>query len=221
MKFEFSIRKALKESWNLFKITPWFFVGLTIITVVINLAGGDKAPWYMDLISAIASIIMSYVWISIGLATVDGKNELLTVKKFSTHLPTLRTFFVFLGLWFVSGLFTLLGFIALIIPGIYIMIRLMFAHTAYVDRKGTIMQSMRYSWHMVRGDVFWTVFLTGLVSLGLLLLGIIMLGVGFLVLYPVSVFLVTKLYRTLSLHHDEQAVVVQPIEIVAPEKDVL
>jgi len=216
MKFEFSIRKTIKESWGLFKLSPWFYVALTLIMVVINFAGGDKVPWYLSLVGSIASIIMSYVWISVALSTVDGKTDLLHFKKLSKHLPSFRTFFIFLGVWFVSGFFTILGLIALIIPGIYIMVRLMFAHTAYVDRKGTIMQSLRYSWHLVRGEVFWTVFLTGLVSIGLVILGIVMLGVGFFVLYPISVFLVTKLYRMLSLHHEEQSIIVQPVEIEAP-----
>jgi len=239
MKFEFSIRKAIKETWNLFKLSPWFFVGLTAIMIVINFAGGEKMPFWMILLSLIAGVIMSYVWLSVALAAVDKKTELLSFKKFRYHLPTLRNFFKYVGVWIVSGaciaalllpfvivgsyimmlvtsgVFVIIGILPFLIPGLYIMIRLVFAQTSYVDRKGTIMQSLRHSWTMVKGDVFWTVLLTMIASIVLIIVGILLLGVGFLAAYPMSIFLTTLLYRKLSHYHGEQAIVVQAVEITA------
>ena len=218
MKFNFSIRTAIKESWAIFLQAPWFFVTLSLLMALFNFVGGEDTPSVFVFLAVIASIILAYVWLSVVLAAVDGKTDMLQFSQLRTHLPSWRglAFFIIIGI--VAGLFKILGFIALIIPGIYIMTRLMFVNIAFVDRKGGVMQTLRYSWHMVKGDAFWTAFLTGIVSFGLVILGILLLGVGFLVLYPISKLLIAKLYRALSLHHEEQSLIVQPEELAAPTK---
>lgn len=199
MNFTFSIRQSLRESWTLFKAHPWFFIGMSLVVAILNIATGDKSPTIIVVLATIASIVMSYVWLSISLAAVDGKVELLRFSALHAHIPSVRQFFFLIMVGLATGFFALLGLVALIIPGIYIMIRLMFTSLAYVDRKEGVMQTLRYSWHLVEGKKFWTVFLTGLVSFGLIILGVALLGVGFLVLYPIAGLLVAKLYRALSL----------------------
>lgn len=192
-------------------------MSLSLIVVILNLAGGENTPLALVILSTIASLILSYVLLSVALAAVDNHSDLLRFSQIRKHFPTFRQFFMLIGVGIATGFFVVLGFIALIIPGIYIMIRFMFTNLAYVDRKGRVMQTLRYSWHLVKGDVFWTVFLTVLVSFGLMLLGILLLGVGFLVTYPLSMLLIAKLYRALTLHHEEQSLIVQPEELPSPE----
>lgn len=222
MTFNFSIRTALKESWTIFRTHPWYFIALSAVMVLLNIVGNNQSnhPGVIALmvLSIIASIIWSYVWLSVSLSAADAKHELLTFKTLRHHLPSVRNFFYILGVGIMTGLFVLLGLIALIIPGIYIMVRLMFANLAYVDRKGRVMQSLRYSWHLVKGDVFWTVLLTMFVSFCIMILGIVALGIGMLIAYPVGMLLIAKLYRALTLNHEEQAVIVQPEELEAPEE---
>ncbi|HEY0979998.1 MAG TPA: hypothetical protein VGE18_01160 [Candidatus Paceibacterota bacterium] len=222
MTFNFSIRTALKESWAIFRAHPWYFVVLSAVMVLLNIVGNSKdnrpAVLVLMALSVIASIIWSYVWLSVSLAAADAKHELLTFKTLRHHLPSVRNFFMILGVGIMTGIFVLLGLIALIIPGIYIMVRLMFANLAYVDRKGRVMQSLRYSWHLVKGEVFWTVLLTMFISFGIMILGIVLLGVGMLIAYPVAMLLIAKLYRALTFNHEEQAVIVQPEELEAPEE---
>lgn len=222
MTFTFSIRTALKESWAIFRQHPWYFVALSAVMLALNIAGdtNDKRSWVfaVGIIAAIASVVGSYVWLSVSLAAADGKHELLTFKTLRQHLPTVRNFFMILGVGIMTGIFIILGLVALIIPGVYIMVRLMFANLAYVDRKGRVMQSLRYSWHLVKGDVFWTALLTMFVSFGVIILGLVLFGVGMLIAYPVVMLLVAKLYRALTLSHEEQSMVVQPEELEAPEE---
>ena len=225
MTFNFSIRTAVKESWSIFRQHPWYFAALSAVMVLLNIVGNndDGRPLVIAIavLSVIASIVWSYVWLSVSLAAADGKHELLTFKTLKVHLPSLRNFFIILGVGLMTGLFVLLGLIALIIPGIYIMVRLMFANLAYVDRKGCVMQSLRYSWHLVKGDVFWTVLLTMFVSFGIMILGMVLLGIGMLIAYPVVMLLIAKLYRALTLNHEEQSVIVQPEELEAPEESTI
>lgn len=220
MTFQFSIRKALQESWKLFTDHFWYFVALSAVMVVLSFAGDSKQHPLFITIAIVGSVIWSYVMLSASLAAVDGKNDLLTFKTIKQHLPGVRTFFVFIAVGILTGVFILLGLIALIIPGIYIIVRLMFANFAYVDRKGGVMPALRYSWHLVKGDIFWTVLLSIFVSFGLTILGILLFGIGMLITYPLSMLLMATLYRALTKNHGEQAVIVQPAEIEATGTEV-
>lgn len=222
MKLNFSIRTALRKSWTVFVQHPWYFVALSFVMMILSVAGNtnDKRPVAMVvlLVTVIASIIWSYVWLSVSIAAVDGKHELLTFTTLKQHFPSFRNVVMIFGVGVMTGVFVLVGLIALIIPGIYIMVRLMFANLAYVDRKGGVLQSLRYSWHMVKGDVFWTVFLAMFVSFGIMILGILLLGVGMFIAYPIVMLFTATLYRALTEHHEEQSLIVQPQELEAPEK---
>lgn len=221
MEFEFSIRTALQKSWTIFTGHFWYFIALSAVMLVLSFSSRSKQYPFLVVLLIIASVIWSYVMLSVSLAAIDGKDELLTFKTIKQHLPTVREFFMLVGVGLMTGLFVVLGIIALIIPGIYIMVRLIFANLAYVDRKGGVLQSLRYSWHMVKGPLFWTVLLTLFVSFGLMILGMILLGIGMLFMYPLSMLLMATLYRALTKNHGEQAVIEQPQELSTPIEDVV
>ncbi len=233
MTLTFSIRNALKKAWQIFARHPLFFSTMAFVMIIFNLFSRTHSRNVALMILVIIAVILwSYVWISVSLAAVDGKEDTLTFNSLSSHMPNVREFFtmvgvaiaaalivaigffvpLFLGILLVSSLsfayislglklLAVLGFIILLIPGMYLLVRLMFATIAYVDRQGSIIQSVRYSWHLVRGNVFWTVFLTMIAELALVIAGSLLFVVGLLVAYPLAILLIIQLYRTLSTHH--------------------
>jgi hypothetical protein len=205
MKFTFSIRAALKKSWHLFAKHPYFFIAITLVMAVFSIFSRQhEAHTPLDIaltiLVVIASILWSYVWLSVSLSAVDGHEDLLRFGCISQHMPSIRQFFTLIGVGLLMGIIIGFGFILLIIPGIYFLIRLSFANLALVDRHQGVWKSITYSWHLVRGKIFWTVFLVALVHLGLMILGVVALVIGLLIAYPIGMLLMAQLYRELTVY---------------------
>ncbi len=155
MPFTFSIRTALKDSWQSFVTHPLFFGGLAFVMVIFDVFMREHPHSAILLaVVAIATILWSYVWISVSLAAVDHKDAILNYKSLSVHMPTARQFFMILAIGLIVGIIVAVGFVLVIIPGIYFFARLSFANIAYVDRQGSVKQSLEYSWHLVKGKNF-------------------------------------------------------------------
>jgi hypothetical protein len=70
-----------------------------------------------------------------------------------------------------------LGFFALIIPGIIIACRLCFVPFIVMDKKLDPIEAVEYSWKITRGHG-WTIFLMGFTSFFIIIFGIILLLIG-------------------------------------------
>lgn len=218
MEFNFSIRNAIKKAWALFRIRPWYFVGLAFVMLVINVFSNFHENIIIRVVIITAAIIWSYTWLSIVIATVDGKEGTLGYQNLKLHLPTFKQFFMLVCVGIATGIIVIAGFIMLIIPGIYFMVRLAFSNLAYVDRQRGVRETLKYTWHLVKGDIFWTVFLTIMVAIALIFLGVLAAVVGVLVTYPLAMLVLAQLYRSLVEHHAAQEQLVeQPAEIPPAE----
>jgi membrane-anchored glycerophosphoryl diester phosphodiesterase (GDPDase) len=123
----------------------------------------------------------------------------------------------------LGGIIIIGGFILLIIPGIYIAIRLSLANLSFIDKNEGIKKALRSSWDMIKGGTFWTAVLVMITSVFLYMIGIVLFGIGILVTYPLAMILMAKFYRALTVAHGQHSVVaettttvVQPAEIEAP-----
>lgn len=217
MSFTFSVRTALKKSWNLFAARPQFFMVLAFVMVVFSAfsdskKGGDPLNIALTALVVIASILWSYVWISVSLAAVDGRNDVLNLRSISKHMPSVRQFFALIGVGICVGIVVILGFVLLIIPGIYLLVRLSFSNTALVDREQGVVASMKYSWGLVKGKIFWTVLIVFFVQLMLFVVGTIPFMIGLLITYPIGMLLMTTLYRDLTVFHRNLSEPVREIE---------
>jgi uncharacterized membrane protein len=170
----------------------------------------------------IATFVWSIVMMKFSLAAADGKEELFAFSKIKDMLPSLQQALGMLGVAFLGGLLVLCGFILLIIPGLWVAFRLSVANLYYLDKGEGVRKSLRASWNMTKGNVFWTAVLVALVAGILYIFGIVLLGVGLLVTYPIAMMLLAKFYRSLTAHHNNsaQTVAVQPAEIIAPTEEV-
>jgi hypothetical protein len=216
MKFTFSITKTLKDSWNIFARHVGFFLVLSFIMIIFVLfysahQANTPSGIILTIIVVIAMIMWGYVWISSALAAVDGKENLLSFRSLAMHMPSMRQFLMFTLITLTVGLISAIGFILLIIPGLYFLTRMLFATTSYVDRQGSFKQSLQYSWRLVKGKIFWTVLAVFLlIILTQVLLGYVsafgyvgafITSVAFFIVYPLSLLLITYLYRALSNYH--------------------
>jgi hypothetical protein len=113
-------------------------------------AGTDLIARYASLL--IANPLITGMHVAAVLAIAEGRR------------PTLRETFVrggdafvpLLGALLLTWLFILLGFIALIIPGLYVSVRLWVVAPAVVVENRRGMDALRRSWHLVK-DNWWRI----------------------------------------------------------------
>lgn len=94
----------------------------------------------------------------------------------------------YLGLYFVFAMIVFAGLVVLILPGIYLFLRLQFADMVLVVERGTINHALRRSWDLTRNVTF-----------KVLLLGMInsVLRALFIVGYPLMIAIHASMYKQL------------------------
>lgn len=96
------------------------------------------------------------------------------------------------------GIIVFIGFIILIIPGIYLACKLAFTPYLVVDRKMQVIEAVKESWRMTNGHA-WKVFLIGLLGIPISIAGLISFGVGIIVSIMWISLAVASLYHSVSL----------------------
>ncbi len=79
------------------------------------------------------------------------------------------------GLALLVGIIVMIGFILLLIPGIFALVALSLSAPAFILERVGVTDSMRRSWELVKGD-FWRVL--GILLLGLLIVFVIMIVIN-------------------------------------------
>ena len=101
----------------------------------------------------------------------------------------------------------ILGFIALIIPGIIIGCRLMFVSYLVMDKKLDPIEAVEKSWKLTRGHA-WKIFFMGFVSIFIFIFGLCMLIVG---IFPAMIWIsgsFASLYESVLREKEK------PVEVV-------
>ena len=215
-EFEFSIRATIRRSWQIFRTHGWFFVGLSVVMFALSYLSNMSDSIIVKIVAAIAGLVWSYVTLSCALAAVDTRENVLSFSALKSHTPTTRQLLRMIGIALVATVIITAGFVMLVIPGIYFLIRLMFSNFTLVDRREGVVESMRFSWRLVKGEMFWTVLLAFFVTIVLVVGGLFIALVGVLVTYPIALLFLARLYRDL-VRYQEREVVVQPAEITSAQ----
>lgn len=188
----FIIKEVISTSWKFIKKYFWTIIVLFLITLIpsiiehifdfiirqipgatiYNTEIGTYEPvgiWVT--ISSIVYIIVGIVGAWLGLGYVRANLQILEDKKppFSiiTSTPWIRVARL-IGGGILVGLVVLIGIIALIIPGIWIAVRLSLFQYYIAEGYGTI-DSIKASWYATQ-DNFWKLSGIGLIYIGITLL---------------------------------------------------
>jgi uncharacterized membrane protein len=199
---KFSKKEAIKFGWEIAKKKIKFFVPLLILVFGVSslfdylsdLAKKESflISFLLTIIGVALSIIFSLGLIKISLKICDGEEP-----KISDLFSQYPLFFRYLFASILKNLITLFGFILLIIPGIILSIRFGFFDYLIVDRNSRIVESLRKSWEITKGNA-WNLFLL-YILLGLInLLGFFALIVGLFWSIPTTMIAEAFVYRKLS-----------------------
>jgi uncharacterized membrane protein len=176
-----------KPGWEIFKKYPAGFVGYFIIIIV-----SSYVLHSVPKIGGLAAFVLS-VPLNAGFFVVSAKLLKNQVPEFADFFSGFKFFLQLALLGIVSSILILIGFIFLIVPGIYLLVGYFFAIMFVVDRGFDFWPAMETSRRSVqtRWFKFFSLFLLlFLLNLG----GILALGVGLLVTAPLSHCILTAAY---------------------------
>jgi uncharacterized membrane protein len=203
---EFSTGSALRFGWETFKKRPWFFVGSTVVILLVSGAINTLAatvdtalggtPENPSLVSGVISLglgtLLSMGATAFYLAAQDNP-ETVDLSRLWHPQP----FWKYLGASILFALTIALGFVLLIVPGVIFALMFMFTTFIVIDRGLGPIEAMKESNRITYGHK-WTLLGFTLMLLLINLLGVIALVVGLLVSIPVSSLAVAHAYRVLG-----------------------
>jgi hypothetical protein len=193
MQFTFKIGAKIKEAWPIYKLHFGTLILLFAVTLIVK-AVGSGHNWILVILSYVVSLIIAYIWIRFGLSLVDKKD----FNPFSKEaLPSLLQFWNLFKTMILYMLCVLGGMILLVIPGLYVCGRLIFALYLSVEKNQGARMTVEEAWNMTKGygwQLFWKSFLIGL----FMAVGFIAFFVGGFVTYPIGFIVLLMMYREFS-----------------------
>lgn len=187
----FTYKEIFSPAWHKTKENAWYLFRVMLLAAVIMGAGR-----FFFVFSPIIDFFVGIAIITVSLVIAKGETPTFQdlFKSFKSYKISWHYFLSSL----LAMLFVLIGLILLILPGIYLAVRLQFYKFLIVEHEDMgPYQAIEKSIDMTKGH-FWKLF--GFIVLIALLniLGAIALGVGLLVTIPVSILAHAYLYKKLS-----------------------
>ena len=179
--------KYLRGGWELFKLYPGGFVAFALLFFIIQ---GILS--YLPRIGGLISLALTAP-LGAGFYVVSAKLMQRRTPEFQDFFTGFQFFLPLLLLSVVSALLIILGFILLILPGIFLMVCYLFASMLVIDQRLDFWPAMELSRRTVQTQ--WFGFFIFLLLLFLINLGgAALLGIGLLVSLPVSACAVAAAY---------------------------
>lgn len=200
-KKDFSVEEALQYGWNIMKDNIWFFVGMLIVAwalagvphIIANILQRESIglSFFFRIIGWVADIIVSIGLITIALKFLDKQEP-----KFEDLFSFKPYFWKYLGASILTGLIVWIGFLLLIVPGIYWALKFQFFGYFVVGQGRDPVEAMRMS-SRITHTVKWKLFGFGLVLALINVVGAICLFIGLFVTVPVTLLAYSSVYRKL------------------------
>jgi len=199
MEQTFTISEVVKTSWDYLKQQIWVLVGLLIgFTILSFLISSMASPTSMSmmLIASLISVVISCVFM-LGyykniFQTIDGLEP--QFSAYGQQAPKILTYFI---ANLIVGVIVTIGAFLLIIPGIYLALRLQFFGCFIVEENEGIIESMKRSWAITEGNVM-RLFILALAQIAIAIVGALLLGIGIFVAAPLIYMIQCYVFRLLN-----------------------
>lgn len=190
MYFNFSILKAIKEVWPIYKVNFGLLTLLSAVTLILNAVFQD-AKFFGFILTLATTGLITFIWIiySIGLLK-DEYYDFFSRKTF----PTLSQYWDISKTIIFSFLLLATSALFLVFPAFYIGGRIIFAPFLCVIKKQSATKSISESWLMTRNNG-WKLFWKGLIIMSFILAGSLVFGVGILLTLPLGYLVIAKMYQ--------------------------
>ena len=138
-----------------------------------------------------------HIWVNVGFVVLALK----LVKGQPATLGTAFSGASYIGSTLVAGLIVAIainiGYVLLIVPGVYIALSLWSFQYFIVDQDSGIIESLQLAWKYAEGNRL-QIFLLGLIAMGLSLAGMLASGLGLLVVAPLCVLMMAVAYLQMT-----------------------
>lgn len=189
------------KAWELYKSNLGVVVGATVVYMLITLilTGGDQLGigGGMRITGNLLMLILAGP-LTVGLYSVMVR----VVRSEEVSIPGLfdgfQHFGRAVGVYLLSLLAIIVGFILLIIPGIIIAVGLYPVEYLVYDERRGVVETLQRAWDLTRGHKF-ELFVVGVAALFVTLLGLLALGVGIIFTGAFAYLVGAVVYEELSL----------------------
>ena len=195
----FTVGSCVRFGWETFKKRPWFFVGFTVLYILVSwaisfvaglIAGQGHA--LTSLISLPFSVLLNMGIIAFILKAHDNVETVQFADLWHPH-----NYWKYLLMYILLAISVIIGLILLIVPGIIVGIMLGFACYLVIERGLGPIEAFKESMRITKGHR-WDLFVLGLACIGIMVIGFVCLLVGLLVALPIVMLATVHAYRTLS-----------------------
>jgi uncharacterized membrane protein len=193
----------LGKSWKGLISQFWLLVGLVIgFTIVYSLLYLFALPAKGESMTVSGIIISVLCWLLLCLfqlgymkncfQTLDGEEP-----QFSSYGQVSRQLLSYLAASVIFMLIVAVGTALLVVPGVYLALRLQFFFASMVDENTGIIDAFRRSWEITKGYTL-KLFVIMLIMILISLIGQLALLIGVFVAIPLTVLMYGELFRRLT-----------------------
>lgn len=197
------ISEIIGGAWKGLKAEFWLLVGLIIGYVIIAMFLSLFIPDMKEgiTITAIAIAVLSIVF-SLIFTLGYTKNLFQALDKeepqFSAYGRQSLKLITYLIAYLIYFITVTIGTALLIVPGVYLALRLQFFQASIVDENAGIIGSFKRSWEITKGQTL-SLFLLMLIMTGIYILGFLVVGIGIFVAIPFTGLMYCFTFRKLTL----------------------
>lgn len=198
------ISDLFRKSWKSLWAQIWVLSGLLIGYAIISMLLQAFIPMPVKGTFSITAVVITLIGLLISLIFELGyvKNLFQTIDgeepQFSAYGQMSRKIFVYFAARFIYVLIVCVGLLLLLVPGIYLAIRLQFYYMAIVEEDAGILDSLRRSWEITR-DSTPKLLLLMLLQIGIILAGFALLLIGIFVALPLCGLMSCYAFRRLTV----------------------
>ena len=203
MKDKLVYPDIFKAAWKGLKSQFWLLVGLIIgFTIIYSLLIIFTIPEKGESIGVSGIVISILGLLLYGLFTMGYlKNCMQTLDgeepQFSAYGQVSRKIIGFLIICIIFSVIVSLGTMLLIIPGIYLFLRLQFCFISMVDENTGVIESLKRSWTITKGYSL-QIFVLFLITMLIYFIGYIALFIGIFIAIPLITLMYVYTYRKLT-----------------------
>lgn len=201
MELKFMISEVLSTSWKYTKSQIWVLAGLFIgYFILSSLIGVLLMPAQGSIVGNIIANLLSIViscafmlgYIKNMFQTLDGEEP--QFSAYGSQSRKIVTYFVASLIYIIA---VSIGIILLLVPGIYLAVRLQFCTQFIVEENCGITESLKKSWQLTEGQVM-PLLLLLLTMIGIALVGCILFFIGIFVAMPLIYMMQCYVFRKLN-----------------------
>ena len=209
MEPKFMISEVFGTSWKHTKSQIWvlvgLFIGFSILSMIVTLfgmpaQGSIVGRVIVQIVSLLISCIFMLGYVKNIFQALDGEEP-----QFSAYGQQSRKIITYLIANILFSIAVCIVMVLLIIPGIYLYLRLQFFTAFIVEEDCGIIESLQKSWNMTQGQTL-PLFLLLLTMIGTAIVGCILFFVGFFVAVPLIYMMQCYTFRKLNTISTEEEV---------------